>query len=158
VLTHFHCDNQNVIVRRHRNIAVLFLLLSCLAYSAEPKEKQATGAKVAADWLALLDNGKFGEAWKQLSPSQRPNASKDKWQSDVSRYRRQVGKLHDRKLLSAEYTTKVPGAEEGEYVVVTFLSSFERLGSALEIVVPQLSSDGSWVISGYSIKPADATE
>lgn len=146
-------------MRRDRCLAVLLLLvLSSLAYAAEPKEKRATGAKAAADWVTLLDNGKFGDAWKQLSPSQRPNGSKDKWQSDVSRYRHQVGKLHDRKLISADYTTKVPGAEDGEYVVVTFLSSFERLGSALEIVVPQLLPDGSWVISGYSIKPADATE
>ncbi len=129
-----------------------------LAYSAEPKEKQAAGAKVAAGWLALLDNGKYGDAWKQLTSAQEATSTKDKWQSDVSRYRRQVGKLHDRKLLSAEYTTKVPGSEDGEYVVVTFLSSFERLGSALEIVVPQLLPDGSWVISGHSIKPADAME
>lgn len=131
---------------------------TCVAYGADLKEKQAAGANVAANFLVLLDNGKFGEAWKQLSPKQQPSSNKDQWQSDVSRYRHQVGKLRRRTLLGAEYTTRVPGGEEGEYVVVTFMSSFERLGSGLEIVVPQLLPNGNWVISGYSIKPADVTE
>lgn len=138
---------------------VLVLLLSTLAHSSDTKEqKQAAGVKSAANFLSLLDNGKYGDAWKQLSPSKQPNANKDEWQSQVARYRKQVGKLHDRKILGAEYTTQLPGGEQGEFVVVTFLSSFERLGSALEIVVPQLLPNGTWVISGYSIKPADVTE
>lgn len=140
-------------------LALLLLLLSnTLAFSADTKEQKQAGVKAATAWIALLDNGKYGDAWKQLSPSQQPTANKDEWQSQVSRYRKQVGKLRDRKILGAEYTKQIPGGEEGEYVVVTFLSSFEKLGSALEIVVPQLLPDGTWVISGYSIKPADATE
>lgn len=148
-------------MRQSRTILVLVasVLLCGSAFSADAKEKQAAGAKVAGDWLVLLDNGKYGEAWKQLSPSQKPNAGKEKWESGVSHYRRQVGKLSGRKLLSAEYRTKLPGSDdEGDYVVVTFLSGFERLGSALETVVSQQLADGSWVISGYSIKPADVTD
>ena len=152
---------HHVIVRQTRTILVLLLLvlLSPLVHSADVKERQAAGAKAAADWLTLLDNGKYGEAWKQLSPSQQPAGSKDKWQSEVGHYRRQVGKLRGRKLLGAEYTTKAPGSgEEGDYVVVTFLSGFERLGSAAETVVVQLLPDAKWVVSGYFIKPSDVTD
>ena len=141
-------------------LALLLLLSITLAQAEDTKEqKQAAGAKAASNFLALLDNGKYNDAWKQLSPSQQPNGSKDKWQSDVGRYRKQIGKLHDRKILGVSYTTQLPGGgDPGEYVIVTVLSSYERLGSALEIVVPQLLPNGTWVISGYSIKPADATE
>jgi hypothetical protein len=135
-------------------------LFSTLAYSEDTKEqKQAAGVKAATGFLALLDNGKYNDAWKQLSPSQQPTANKDAWQSQVGRYRKQIGKLHNRKIMDAAYTTQLPGGgEPGDYVIVTVLSSYERLGSALEVVVSQLLPDGTWVISGYSIKPADATE
>ena len=150
-----------MIVQLSRTTLVLLLLvvLSSAAYPADQKEKEAAGTKAATDWLALLDNGKYGEAWKQLSPSQQPAASKDKWESGVGRYRHQVGKLHGRKLMSAEYTTTLPGGnEEGDFVVVNFLSGFEKLGSAIETVVAQLLPDGKWVVSGYFIKPADVTD
>ena len=147
-------------VKHKRPTAVLLLLVlsGCFAFGADTKEKQAAATKVASDFLALIDNGKYGEAYKQLAPPSEPAEKKSTWQSDVSRYRRQIGKLHGRKLLSAEYSTKVAGGEEGEYVIVTFMSSFERLGSALEVVIPELQPDGTWIISGYSIKPADVTE
>ena len=129
------------------------------AYSADETQKQAAGARAAADWLVLLDNGKYGDAWKQLSPSQKPGTNKDRWQSEVGRYRHQVGKLRGRKLLSAQYTTKLPGSdEEGDYVIATFASGFEKLGSAIETVIAQLLPGGQWVISGYDIKPADVTD
>jgi hypothetical protein len=152
--------NNNVRYLRTPFALLLLLLSTTLAHSADTKEqKQAAGVKAANTWIALLDNGKYGDAWKQLSPSQQPSGSKDKWQSDVSRYRKQIGKLHDRKIMGAAYTTQLPGGgEPGEYVIVTFLSSYERLGSAVEVVVSQLLPDGTWVISGYSIRPADATE
>ena len=141
-------------------LALLLLLLSTLAFSADTNDqKQESGVKAASNFLSLLDNGKYSDAWKQLSPSQQPTGSKDKWQSDVSRYRKQIGKLHNRKIMGAAYTTQLPGGgEPGEYVILTVLSSYEKLGSALEVVVSQLLPDGTWVISGYSIKPADATE
>jgi len=150
-----------VIVQPVRTILVLLLvgLLGSIAYAADQKEMQSAGAKAAADWLSFLDNGKYGDAWKQLSPSQKPAASKDKWESGVGHYRREVGKLRGRKLLSADYTTKLPGGdEEGDFVVVNFLSGFEKLGSAAETVVVQLLPDGKWVVSGYFIKPSDVTD
>jgi hypothetical protein len=153
--------SELVFVRQINCILVfLFLVLSTnFAYSADSKEKELAGTQNATHWLSLLDEGKYGDAWKQLAPSTEHKTNKEKWQSEVNRYRRQVGKLQGRILIGAEYTTKAPGGdEEGEYVVVTFFSSFERLGSALEIVVPQILPDGSWVISGYSIKPADQTD
>jgi len=147
-------------VRRARSTIVLLILTLCggLVFAADANEKQAAGTKVAADFLVLIDSGKYGDAYKQLAPDQEPGPKKSTWQTDVSRYRHHIGKLRGRKLLSAEYSKKAIEGAEGEYVIVTFMSSFERLGSAVEVVIPQLQPDGTWVISGYSIKPADVTE
>jgi hypothetical protein len=57
-----------------------------------------------------------------------------------------------RKLKSAKYTTTLPGAPDGEYVVIQFDSSFEHKQSAVETITPMLDKDGKWRVSGYFIK------
>jgi hypothetical protein len=136
-------------------IAVL-ILLCCPAFAADAKESAA--AKFATDWLALLDAGKYDQCWKQTSPSFQSSIRKDKWESQLGHWRHLLGKIRARKLLNAVYTNKLSGAEDGDYVVVTFISGFERLGSGIETVIPQLQPDGNWKISGYSVKPSDAND
>jgi hypothetical protein len=46
----------------------------------------------------------------------------------------------------------LPGAPDGEYVVIQFATSFENKKSAIETVTPMLDSDGEWRVSGYFIK------
>jgi hypothetical protein len=136
-------------------IAVL-AILCCQAFAADAKESAA--AKFATDWLALLDTGKYDQCWKQTSPSFQSSIRKDKWESQLGHSRHLLGKIRGRKLLNTVYASKLSGAEDGEYVVVTFVSGFERLGSGIETVIPQLQPDGSWKISGYGVKPADVDD
>jgi hypothetical protein len=137
-------------------VIVIVALLCCHAFAADAKE--AAAAKFATDWLALLDAGKYDKCWKQTSPSFQSSIRKDKWESQLGHSRHLLGKIRGRKLLNAVYTTKLSGAGDGEYVVVTFVSGFERLGSGIETVIPQLQPDGNWKISGYGVKPSDANE
>jgi hypothetical protein len=46
----------------------------------------------------------------------------------------------------------MPGAPDGEYVVVQFDTTFENKQTALESVVMMKQSDGSWRVAGYRIK------
>lgn len=48
--------------------------------------------------------------------------------------------------------TSLPGAPDGEYVVIEFESSFEHKKSAIETVTPMNDKDGKWRVSGYYIK------
>ncbi len=137
-------------------VITVLVLLCCQAFAADAKESAA--AKFAADWLALLDAGKYDQCWKQTSPSFQSSIRKDKWESQLGHSRHLLGKIRARKLLNAVYTNQLPGAEDGEYVVVTFISGFERLGSGIETVIPQLQPDGSWKISGYGVKPSDVDD
>jgi hypothetical protein len=63
-----------------------------------------------------------------------------------------LGKLLSRKLKSATYKTTMPGAPDGEYVVIQYDSSFEHKQAAVETVTPMLDKDGKWRVSGYYIK------
>ncbi|MEW6584469.1 MAG: DUF4019 domain-containing protein, partial [Nitrospirota bacterium] len=52
---------------------------------------------------------------------------------------------------SKKYATSLPGAPDGEYVVIEFETSFENKKSAVETVTPMMDS-GKWRVSGYYIK------
>lgn len=60
--------------------------------------------------------------------------------------------MQSRKLKSATYTKTLPGAPDGEYVVIQYDSSFVNKKSAVETVTPMLDKDGKWRVSGYFIR------
>jgi hypothetical protein len=54
--------------------------------------------------------------------------------------------------MSASYRTSLPGAPDGQYVVIKFNTWFENKKSAIETVTPKMDKDGMWRVSGYYIK------
>ena len=46
----------------------------------------------------------------------------------------------------------LPGAPDGEYVVIQYATTFENKKSAIETITPMLDGDGKWRVSGYYIK------
>jgi hypothetical protein len=66
--------------------------------------------------------------------------------------RKPLGSLVSRKLKSAKYTKTLPGAPDGEYVVLQFATSFTNKKEAVETITPMLDKDGKWKVSGYFIK------
>lgn len=57
-----------------------------------------------------------------------------------------------RKVKSATFTRTLPGAPDGEYVVIQFESQFENKAAAIETVTPMRDKDGAWRVSGYYIR------
>ena len=60
--------------------------------------------------------------------------------------------LVSRKLKSTQFATSLPGAPDGEYVVIQFEASFGNKRASVETVTPMLEKDGQWRVSGYFIK------
>jgi hypothetical protein len=54
--------------------------------------------------------------------------------------------------LGAKYTTEIPNAAKGEYVIMQFQTSFENKENAVETVTPMLDDKGAWRVSGYYIR------
>jgi hypothetical protein len=63
-----------------------------------------------------------------------------------------LGKLINRQIKSKTYAKQLPGAPDGQYVVIQFASSFENTKTATETVTPMLEEDGLWRVPGYYIK------
>jgi hypothetical protein len=107
---------------------------------------------VAEVWLSLVDAQKFAESWKDAAQYFRAAISQEQWQRSLQAVRKPLGSLVSRKLLSAKYARSLPGAPDGEYVVLQYQTSFANKKDAAERVTPMRDKDGQWRVSGYYIK------
>jgi hypothetical protein len=136
-----------------RTMAALLMVLLWADISAPAQQKPEQLAQNSAEsWLVLVDNGKYAESWNQAAAYFKAAVTQDQWQKMLTTSRTPLGKMLSRKLKSATYTRTLPGAPDGEYVILQFESSFEHKSSAIETVTPMLDQDGQWRVSGYFIK------
>ena len=118
--------------------------------SASSQQKQGSLAS-AENWLKIVDAGDYIESWKQSSENFKQRITQDRWEQDMPRVRSPLGKMVSRKMEDAFYTTSLPGAPDGQYVVIEFNTSFENKKSGYETVSLTLDKDGKWRVSAYSI-------
>ena len=131
--------------------AILSLLFTMGSLHAnEVAEKAAVAASGA--WVSLVDGGDYAESWNEASALFKTAVTKEQWQQSLKAVRAPLGKMVARKLKSKQYTKNLPGAPDGEYVVIQYETIFEKKQSAIETVTPMLDKDGKWRVSGYYIK------
>ncbi len=118
-----------------------------------PAANGATNAVVAGEkWLALNDKGYYADSWNEASAVFQNGVTKAAWENSMNAFRKPLGSLMSRKLKSALATTELPGAADGQYVILQFDSSFTGKKSAIETVTFELADDGTWKSAGYFIK------
>ncbi|MBZ5654158.1 MAG: DUF4019 domain-containing protein [Acidobacteriia bacterium] len=132
-------------------LSLILLFSLCTVVQAQQKPEQLAQQSSEA-WLALVDSGKYADSWQEASQFFRAAVTKEQWQSALRGSRDPLGKMLSRKLKSATYAKTLPGAPDGDYVVIQYESSFEHKQSAVETVTPMLDKDGKWRVSGYFIK------
>jgi hypothetical protein len=134
-------------------VSVSLLLLAAFGVRAEAQQKpEQLAEQSAGSWLALVDSGKYDESWQQAAQIFKAAVTQDQWRNAVQASRDPLGKLLSRKLKSATYATTLPGAPDGDYVVIKYETSFENKKTAVETITPMLDKDGNWRVSGYYIK------
>jgi len=107
---------------------------------------------VAEAWLALVDDVKYGEGYETSADYLKNVVGKDEFVKSLNAARKPLGKLISREVKSTNYLTSLPGAPDGEYVVIQFKTSLENKKSTIETITPMLGKDGKWRVSGYFIK------
>jgi hypothetical protein len=103
-------------------------------------------------WLSQTDAGNYAESWSDSAAPFRAAVDQPGFVKAMNAARAPLGALKSRSLRSAEYATRVPGAPDGQYVVLQFESAFDKKAQALETVTPTKDPDGQWRVSGYFIK------
>ena len=139
-----------MILKRIFIITVLILLCSYPLYANTNKEREAI--KSADSWLSLVDAEKYTDSWDNTSQYFKSAITENQWQKSLNSVRKPLGIVISRKLIIKQYTTSLPGAPDGEYVVLQYETSFKNKASSIETVTPSLEKDGVWRVSGYFIK------
>lgn len=110
-------------------------------------------AEEAADrWLALVDAGDYTHAWDEAAALLKGAIARDAFAASVHAARSTFGDLKSRTRTSSTYATTLPGAPDGEYVVIETSARFDRKQHAVETVTPMKDPDGTWRVSGYFIR------
>lgn len=120
------------------------------ASAAMPDASQAA-TQAAQTWLATVDAVKYDDSWSQGAAAFRAVVTGAQWNDAMRAVRAPLGAVKSRKLIAAQYTRQLPGAPDGEYVVVQYLTEFATR-TATETVTPMREADGSWKVSGYYIQ------
>jgi len=128
---------------------IVSISLSQLA-GADEKTDQAVEA--AKSWLGLVDSRHYRESWQEAAPFFKEKVQEADWVKMIAPVRDPLGDVKSRDLIGAQYTTSLPGAPQGEYVVMQFGTTFQNKPDAVETVTPMKDGGGVWRVSGYYIK------
>jgi hypothetical protein len=142
--------------KKKRILAVLILFFFFTPGFVQPSPEDSKGQERAVEatrnWLALVDQGNYGKSWETAAGYFKGAVTEKQWEQAMNAVRSPLGKVISRRLKSKHYVTSLPGAPDGEYVVIQFETSFEKKKSSVETITPMKEKDGTWRISGYFIK------
>jgi cell division septation protein DedD len=138
---------------------ILFLAgVSCFFFAAAPKAPasaadQIDNALVASKtWVAQIDAGQYDESYAFGCGAMHDKVPESRWEQVLKTLRTPWGPVVSRRQISHIYKPNgVPGLE-GECVVITYDTTFQKLGPATEEIVLKWEN-GKWRGAGYTAEP-----
>jgi hypothetical protein len=134
---------------------LLVVVLACVSVQARAQDEGLDlrpADQAARAWLASVDAGRYGDSWEDAAALFKLAIPKLRWETMVQSVREPLGVVTSRKVRAMNYTRVLPGAPEGEYVVIQFDTRFENRPLSVETVTPMREKDGTWKVSGYFIR------
>jgi hypothetical protein len=135
---------------------LIALIAVAVLVGAAPRSSGAdtpeTAEAAALAWLALVDAGNYPQSWNTAAAYFKNAVPQSQWVSKVGAVRGPLGAVKSRRVSSSQPAHSLPGAPDGEYVIIHFATSFEQKADATETVTPMKDPDGHWRVSGYYIR------
>jgi hypothetical protein len=113
--------------------------------------EELAAQRQALGFLGYLDHGRYADSYSYTGLLLRNQLDREAFASKVEQARANAGAIQSRELIDAGYTTSVPGAPQGQYVVLHYHSSFVKRPDTVETLTLVLSK-GYWRIDGWYIK------
>jgi hypothetical protein len=102
-------------------------------------------------FLGYLDQGRFADSYAYTGMLIRAQLDRDAFSTQIQKTRVGTGALQSRELIDSAYSTTVPGAPEGQYVILHYHAAFANRPDAVETVTLAFAK-GYWRVVGYYIK------
>lgn len=132
-------------------IIILVLTLAVTSFCAANEAYFKAAGEAAEKWLALIDEGDYAGCYDMSAQLAKDMVPKERWMLNLSLARDPLGKVVSRMLHIVDYKTSLPGAPDGDYIIIQYKTVFEKKPLALETITPMLDKDGKWRVAGYYI-------
>ncbi|MEO8566888.1 MAG: DUF4019 domain-containing protein [Betaproteobacteria bacterium] len=103
-------------------------------------------------WLGLIDHGKFDESWIAAAVVLQETITQKEWSADLAARKPKLGRTIMRERKTESYSKTLRGAPTGDYVIVTYLTKFEKTPLVEETLAVARDAIGQWHVAGYDIK------
>lgn len=123
-----------------------------VAVHAQEADHSKAGVAAAEQWLKLADADKGPETWSAAGTGFRSAVTSEQWTGMLQGARAPLGALKSRSLANARFTRTLPGAPEGDYVVIQYSAVYVNRPGVTETVVTARETDGSWKVVTYLIQ------
>ena len=104
----------------------------------------------AKQWLTLIDDQNYADAYKQMDASARNKVSEQDFAAKIGGARTPLGAMSSRALKDINVAKTRPGMRDGQYTIVRYDSAFAHKAAAVESVTLE-SENGAWSVAGYFI-------
>ena len=132
-------------------LACLFIIIFPMISEKPDAEKTEKAREAAMKFLHQIDNEQFAESWQDAAQLMREKVTQQDWVETLTKSRALSGALVERTEENASYSTSAKDSPEGEYILFTFDSQYERAKNVTEYLTVMSEGDG-WRIAGYFIK------
>tara|TARA_B100000902_G_scaffold12252_1_gene14927 strand:- start:63266 stop:63667 length:402 start_codon:yes stop_codon:yes gene_type:complete len=130
----------------------LLLILLCIPLIGFGQKNDNKAILSVENWISLIDNKKYKLSWEKSDDLVKNMISIENWEVIMNGARSPLGDMLERTILSNEFKSEVPGAPDGEYIIIIYESKFENKNSALETITARKNKDNLWKVVGYYIK------
>jgi len=124
---------------------------------ASPEEHADQGVALAKTWIAQIDAEHYDESYTFASDVLRDKVPQDRWVDVLKALRKQWGTVLDRQQTSHVFKPNGYEGTSGEFLVITYDTSFKKLSPATEVVVLKWEG-GKWRGAGYNAGPKQSDD
>ena len=107
---------------------------------------------VSKAWIAQIDAGEYDESYEAGCGAMHDKVAQDRWAQVLKALRTLYGPVLSRTQVSHVYKPNGWEGSEGEFLIITYDTSFQHLNPATETVVLKWE-DGKWRGAGYNVNP-----
>ncbi len=112
-------------------------------------EQIQSALPAAENWVAQVDAGHYDDSYLAGSTILHEQVSQTQWVEVMKTLRPRWGSVLSRKVVSHVYKPDGFAGKDGEFMVITYDTSFKELEAGMEVVVLRWE-DGQWRGAGYT--------
>jgi hypothetical protein len=128
--------------------SLLFFVTMPLA-RATAEDHVADSLEVARAWVAQIDAGQYEVSYNSGGQALHDKVPENRWVLILNALRLHWGTVVTRKEVSHVYKSNGYEGDEGEFMVITYDTTFAKLDAVTEVVVLKWE-DGRWLGVGYN--------